>query len=137
MDKLYHRMENKLKTSSNQIRHGKFEEKHRFNEIIEHLTLLYGSSSLATVISLSVLQTNVHSINFLESRGVEEKHNLFVSNFINIVGFTEISEEVYWKGPLMECANNLVHQEAYPHLREREKKNKVLPILRNQIHQHS
>lgn len=60
MDKLYNRMENKVKTSSNQIRRGKFEEKHRFNEIIEHLTLLYSSSSLATVISLSVLQINVH-----------------------------------------------------------------------------
>lgn len=137
MDKLHHRMENNIKTSINQIRPGKFEEKHRFNERIEHLTLLYSSSYLATVISISVLQINVHTINFLESRGVEEEDDLFLSNFINTVGLTEVSEEVYWKGPLMECTNRVVHQESYPHLRETEKKNKLLSIFRNQFYQHS
>lgn len=82
-NKLHHRTENKVKTSSNQTRPGKFEEKHRFNERIEHLILLYISSSLATVILISALQTNVHGINFFESREVEEEHNLFMSNFIN------------------------------------------------------
>ena len=139
--KLHHRMENKVKTSSNQIRPGKFEEKYRFNERIEYLTLLYISSSLATVISMSVLQIDVHGVNFFESRGVEEEHNLFVSNFINKVGFIEISQEVYWnvrKG----SSNGMCSQPGTTgnlpaFKREGEEKQKLLPVLRNQIYQHS
>lgn len=91
-------MENKVKTSSNQTRPGKFEEKHRFNERIEHLILLYTSSSLAIVILISVLQTNVHDINFFESREVEKEHNLFMSNFINMVRFYR-----KFRGSILEC----------------------------------
>lgn len=52
----------RFKTGSNQIRPGKFDEKHRFNERIEHLTLLFISSSLATVILIPALQINVHMV---------------------------------------------------------------------------
>lgn len=56
--------------------------------------LLCISSSLATVMLISALQINMHGIDFFESREVEEERNLFGSNFINTVGFIEISEEV-------------------------------------------
>lgn len=85
-------MENKVKTSSNQIRPGKCEEKHRFNERIVRLKLLYIGSSLATIFLIGALKINVHGIDFFESRGWKEEHNLSVSNFVNTVGFTEISK---------------------------------------------
>ena len=68
-NKLHHRIEKKVKTSSNQIRPEKFGEKHRFNDRIEHLTMLYIISSLATVILISALEVNVHGINFFERGG--------------------------------------------------------------------
>lgn len=44
---------------------------------------------------ISALQINMHGIDFFESREVEKERNLFGSNFINTVGFIEISEEAY------------------------------------------
>lgn len=49
----------------------------------------YIISSLATVTWISAFQI-MHGINFCESGGVEEKHNLFVQNFLNTVTLIDI-----------------------------------------------
>lgn len=83
-------MENKVKSSSNQIKPGKFGEKHWFKKRIEHFTLQYIISSLATVTWISAFQIIMRGINFCDSGGVEEKHNLFVQNFLSTVTLIDI-----------------------------------------------
>lgn len=86
-------MENRVETSSNQFRAGKFEEKNRFDGIIKQYYILV--VPWQHFFSISALKINVHSTNFFESRGLEEDHNLFESNFINRISFIEISEKLY------------------------------------------